>query len=247
MTGEPRTRLRRSLGFFVLLMYGLGTIIGAGIYVLIGEVARSAGMAAPIAFLVAGMLTALTGLSYAELVARHPEAGGAAAFVLHGFRVPWLAGLTGIIMAAIAIVASASIACGGAEYFQQFIALDATLAAALIVVVFTVTACLNVGHSVGVAALISAIEIGGLLVAISIGAPALADLPARAVEIWPQTGGHGAGSRVAPSSPSSLSSDLNRSPTWPRKRATSAAPCRERFWPQSEFPRCCMRWCRLPP
>ncbi len=189
MTGEPRTRLRRSLGFFVLLMYGLGTIIGAGIYVLIGEVARSAGMAAPIAFLVAGMLTALMGLSYAELVARHPEAGGAAAFVLHGFRVPWLAGLTGIIMAAIAIVASASIACGGAEYFQQFIALDATLAAALIVVVFTVTACLNVGHSVGVAALISAIEIGGLLVAIGIGAPALADLPAWAVEIWPQTGG----------------------------------------------------------
>ena len=51
--------LRRALGLWLLVFYGLGTIIGAGIYVLVGEVAGKAGLAAPIAFLFAGLLAGL--------------------------------------------------------------------------------------------------------------------------------------------------------------------------------------------
>jgi amino acid transporter len=70
---ERPLALRRTLGFWLLFFYGIGIIVGAGIY-LVGAVAAKAGMAAPLAFLAAGVLAALTGLSYAELVTRLPEA-----------------------------------------------------------------------------------------------------------------------------------------------------------------------------
>ena len=53
--------LKRSIGLGLLTLYGLGTILGAGIYVLIGEVARVAGTATPSAFLIAALLATSTG------------------------------------------------------------------------------------------------------------------------------------------------------------------------------------------
>ena len=58
---KPAPTLRRALGLWLLTFYGLGTIIGARIYVLIGEVADTAGFAAPLAFL-ANKLAELDGL-----------------------------------------------------------------------------------------------------------------------------------------------------------------------------------------
>ena len=52
--------------------YGLGTIIGAGIYVLIGEVAGVADSYMPLSFLLAGLIALFTALSYAELASRYP-------------------------------------------------------------------------------------------------------------------------------------------------------------------------------
>ena len=62
--------LKRSLSLPLLTFYGLGTILGAGIYVLVGKVAVHAGPYVPVAFLVAALLTVFTALSYAELAAR---------------------------------------------------------------------------------------------------------------------------------------------------------------------------------
>ena len=54
-------RLERSLGLGLITLYGLGNILGAGIYVLIGEVIGVAGMGTPMAFVVAAVIAALTG------------------------------------------------------------------------------------------------------------------------------------------------------------------------------------------
>ena len=69
----------------MLVLYGLGTTIGAGIYALTGEVAGSAGTRAPLAFLVAAALAGITGLGFAELAGRLPKAAGEAVFVEHAF------------------------------------------------------------------------------------------------------------------------------------------------------------------
>lgn len=81
--GDPThlpVALRRSLTVGSLLLYGLAVIVGAGIYVAIASVIGRAGAAAPLSFLFAGIVAAMTGLCYAELARRFPEASGFGAF-----------------------------------------------------------------------------------------------------------------------------------------------------------------------
>ncbi|MGD8526450.1 MAG: amino acid permease, partial [Thioalkalispiraceae bacterium] len=58
--------LKRSISLPLVTFYGIGTILGAGIYVLVGKVAGEAGMAAPLAFLLASLLAGFSAFSYAE-------------------------------------------------------------------------------------------------------------------------------------------------------------------------------------
>ncbi|HSS66681.1 MAG TPA: amino acid permease, partial [Gammaproteobacteria bacterium] len=64
--------LKRSLGLGLISLYGLGNILGAGIYVLVGKVVGTAGVHAPLAFVVAAMVAALSAFTYGELAARYP-------------------------------------------------------------------------------------------------------------------------------------------------------------------------------
>ncbi|MBF0250822.1 MAG: amino acid permease [Alphaproteobacteria bacterium] len=182
---DPQPELNRTLGLTSLTLYGLGTIIGAGIYVLVGTVAGRAGYAAPVSFLLAGVLAALTGLSYAELGQRLPEAAGAAAYAREGFKSHWMGRLTGFMTLAVAVVAAASITRGGVGYLQQMIDVPVPLLGGFVIVLFTALACWGVKESVWFAAAMTVVEIGGLLIVIAIGAPAFADLALHAPEMWP--------------------------------------------------------------
>ncbi len=168
--------LRRVLGLGLLVFYGLGSIIGAGIYVLIGVVADTAGYAAPVSFVLAGLLAALTGLSYAELSARHPEAAGAAAYVQEGFGLPWLSRLVGFAVVAVGIFLSSSLARGVVGYIDFFVAVPEMPVALALIVLFTVVACLGVGFAMRLAAWMTFVEIGGLAIVIAAGIPALEKL-----------------------------------------------------------------------
>jgi amino acid transporter len=182
---EKPLALRRTLGFWVLFFYGIGIIVGAGIYVLVGAVAAKAGMSAPLAFLVAGVLAALTGLSYAELVTRMPEASGAVAYVHAAARHPALAWIVGLAVLLIAIASGASIARGSHGYVQRFLDVPDWLPGAALVCVFTGIACLRVEMGARLAALFGALELGGLFFAMAMGADALGDAPGRAGELVP--------------------------------------------------------------
>jgi APA family basic amino acid/polyamine antiporter len=186
MRPERRPALKRSLGFWPLTLYGLGTIIGAGIYVLVGEVAGRAGMGAPLAFVAAGIVAGLTGLSYAELVARHPEAAGETAYVQEAFGFKSLAQIAGVALIFVAIIAAASIAKGAAGYLEQYVPLPRWIGGAIIVGIFTGVAAVGVTESVRVAVIMTLIEIGGLVLIVVLAAPALEALPARAGELVPR-------------------------------------------------------------
>lgn len=183
---EPHSPgLKRVLGLWLLVFYGLGTIVGAGIYVLLGEVAKDAGMAMPLAFAGAGLLAAVTGLSYAELAARYPEAAGAPAYVAEGFGSPGLARIIGLIVLFTGLVIGASLARGVAGYLTVFLDLSVATLAVGVVILFTAVACLNVRGSVGIASLHTVIELFGLLLVFAAGAANFTDLPARIHEIVP--------------------------------------------------------------
>ncbi|MCG8413411.1 MAG: amino acid permease, partial [Pseudomonadales bacterium] len=132
MTERP-TQLRRSLSTSQVALYGLGNILGAGIYVLIGEIAGIAGGLAPFAFLLAASVAALTAFTFAEFSSRYPMSGGAALYVHRGFNRPKLTLLVGILMVTTGIVSSATITRGFVGYLDVFVDLPPTLTIVVLV------------------------------------------------------------------------------------------------------------------
>ena len=190
--GRPRrSLLRRVLGFWSLFFYGLGVIVGAGIYVAIGEVIERAGSSAPLSFLLAGIAAGATGLCYAELASRFPEASGAVAYVRQGFGSDRLALITGIALTIAVAVAAASIARGSVHYLGLLLPVSAPILTALLVAIFTAVAVMGVGASVGLAAALGAIEIAGLLAAAAAGFLAAPDYHAASVLPSGLAGWHG--------------------------------------------------------
>lgn len=169
-------QLRRVLTFWPLLFYGLGVIVGAGIYVAIGSVIERAGEAAPLSFLLAGIASGLTGLCYAELASRFPEAAGAASFAKHGFGSDRIAQLVGAAVTATVAVSAASIAAGSIHYLAVLVPLPAALLKTVLIAGFTAIAAYGVRASVGLAAAISVVEVAGLLAATLAGFIAAPDI-----------------------------------------------------------------------
>lgn len=164
-TDAPTTLLRRVLTFWPLVFYGLAVIVGAGIYVALGAVVRRAGEAAPLSFLLAGLAAGLTGLCYAELAGRFPEASGGVAYVRHGYGSNRLAQIVGAMIAASVAIAAASIALGSVHYLVILVPIAQPVMIVAMVVGFTLVAMRGVRESVGLAAVMGVLEIGGLIAA----------------------------------------------------------------------------------
>jgi APA family basic amino acid/polyamine antiporter len=78
--------LKRNISLFQAVMYGVGLILGAGIYVLIGDAAGIAGNAMWVSFVIAAVIAAFTGLSYAELSSMFPKSAAEYVFVKNAFK-----------------------------------------------------------------------------------------------------------------------------------------------------------------
>jgi basic amino acid/polyamine antiporter, APA family len=90
------TELKRAIGPTQLMFYGIGSMLGAGIYGLVGTAAGQMGGAVWMAFAVSMVAALLTGVSYASLASRHPRAAGAAYVTQRAYRKPWLSYLVGL-------------------------------------------------------------------------------------------------------------------------------------------------------
>ena len=167
--------LRRQLGLPLLVLYGVGITIGAGIYVLIGAVAGHAGRSAPWSFLLAGLAMAFTVGSYAELATRFPVSAGPATYVRAAFASRLASTLTGLLTILIGIVSSATVALGAAGYIAQFVDWPQSAILLLVVSALGAVACWGILESVLLASLFTLIEAGGL--AAIVVAAITADLP----------------------------------------------------------------------
>ncbi|MBE9564874.1 MAG: amino acid permease, partial [Proteobacteria bacterium] len=160
MTGK--VSLKRTLSLPMMVLYGLGTTIGAGIYALIGEIAGVAGYFAPISFLVASLMAGLTAISFAELCGRFPQAAGAAVYVKQGFSSNGLSTIVGLLVIAAGLASASALINGFVGYLHQFIGVDRILVIVLLTLVLGGIAAWGIAESVAIASLITVVEIGGL-------------------------------------------------------------------------------------
>ncbi|WP_394180979.1 APC family permease [Yoonia maritima] len=161
--------LRRAIGLPLLVLYGLGITIGAGIYVLIGEAAAAAGVYAPAAFLVAAGVMTFSALSFAEFSGRIPLSAGEAVYVEAGFGWSWLTLGVGLSIIFAATIAGAAISLGCAGYVAELVPLPEPIIVTAIILTMGWIAAKGVQESVTFAGVLTVIEILGLLVIIYAG------------------------------------------------------------------------------
>ena len=182
---ESAPALARRLSLWQVALYGLGTTIGAGIYVLVGETAGRAGVHAPVAFLLAAVVMGLSAASYAEFAGRVPRADGSAAYVRAGFGSETLALAVGLLIVFSGLVSAAAVALGSAGYVRGFVELPASLLVVLIVLGVGAVAAWGIAESVTLAALITLIEAGGLALIIGSGLAARPEILAALPSVLP--------------------------------------------------------------
>src|SRR6056297_237371 len=112
--------LERSLSLWQITLMSIGVILGAGLYVVIGEAAGLAGNALWLSFILAAVVASFTGLSYVELASRFPTAAAEYTYVEQSFgkRLAWV---TGWMIIAGSIIGSATVALGFARYLSAIV------------------------------------------------------------------------------------------------------------------------------
>lgn len=162
--------LRRTLGFRDLVLLAMGTVIGSGIYLVPGVVLRQTGGHAGTAMLVwivAGGLSLLGALTYAELGAMKPDAGGLYAFIRDAFGpLPaFLFGWTSFFVIASGSIATLAVAFSG--YLAQILPIGLVASRVVAIGVIALTAAINVRGTRESSTLqnwMTALKVGALLV-----------------------------------------------------------------------------------
>lgn len=181
------TELKRTLGVWQCTFFGVGSILGAGIYVLVGKVAGLAGNFSWLAFLISSVAAALTAFSYAELSAAYPRAGGEYVYCKRAFG-RHLGLIVGVIVSSNGIIVAATVAIGFAGYFVEFVDIPNRFAAwGLITLIFGLNV-VGIRASSGVNVVLTLVEIAGLCIVVYAAAPSLGE--ANYLEL-PEAGVHG--------------------------------------------------------
>jgi len=167
--------LHRVLGLVEVTAGGVGIIIGAGIYVLLGAATAEAGSLVWIAFLLAAVLSLLTGLSYAELSSMFPSAAGEYEYTRHAMP-EWLAFVVGWTMIVGLVVASATVSIGFARYVRYFVDVDVRLASLALLVFASAVSMLGIKQSARLTVGLSAVQVAGLVLVAAIGLPHVGDV-----------------------------------------------------------------------
>lgn len=192
-TTDKQPDLERTLTLPWLVFYGVGVTVGAGIFALVGEIVGVSGRNAPLAFVVAGTIAAITALCYTRLIALFPRAGGEAVYANRGLgRFAGRAAGYGVVTTA--TISSAVVGLAFAGYVRSLVALPEAVVVATVVVGLGLVAIRGVRESVALAAIVTVVEVGTLIVVLAYGLPWLSDVGA-VTEAFTPTGG---GAGVAP-------------------------------------------------
>lgn len=167
---DSSTPLKKGLTTPLLYFFILGDVLGAGVYVLVGEVAATSGGAVWAPLLVALCLALLTAASYAELVTKYPRAGGASHYAVLAYG-PFAGFLAGFCMLAAGVVSVAALARGfGGDYLSEFVSLPVVLVTIVFLAALALLNARGISESTRANVVATVIEVGGLLLVVGLGA-----------------------------------------------------------------------------
>lgn len=172
---QDSNQFDRVLGLRHLTASGVGVIIGAGIYVLLGPATQASGSLVWASFLVAGLLSAMTAFSYMELASMFPSAGSEHEFARQVFP-RWVSFSTGWAMTLALIVAASTVSLGFARYLQIFIDVDVRFGALIMLLLVSFIAMSGMKRASWLIISLSSIQVGGLLLVIFLGVDHVGDV-----------------------------------------------------------------------
>ncbi len=162
-------QLLRTVGLTALIVYGVGDMVGAGIYATIGQAAGLMGNTVWIAFLGSMIAAMLTGLSYACISSRYPRAAGAAFVTQRAFGLPLLSYVVGLVITASGMTSIATNAHAFKDALRYFLpAIHPLLALGVFLVALTLINLRGIKECVAANIFCTTIELGGLLLVIAV-------------------------------------------------------------------------------
>ena len=168
-------KLERSLSIFEVTMMSIGIILGAGIYVVIGEAAGLTGNSIWLSFIIGAIVATFTGLSYAELSSRFPKAGAEYVYVQNSFGKN-LAWLVGWLLIAGNIVGAATVAIGFSNYFSALFETPIIPIAIITLLFCGIILILGIKETASITIIFTLIEAIGLIIIIFIGLQRFGDV-----------------------------------------------------------------------
>lgn len=163
--------LARTLGLGGLTFYGLGIILGAGIYSVLGAAAGLAGAALWLCFVISGLVALPTALAYAELATTYPRASAEFTYLRRALpRSPSVALVTGLLVASSGAATAGTVAIAFAGYLRSFVEVPAVIAAWVLLAAAAALNIVGVKQSGWVNVVFTLLEAGGLVVFIILGA-----------------------------------------------------------------------------
>ncbi len=177
--------LKRSISMPMIVLYGLGTTIGAGIYVLIGKVAAVAGIYMPVSFIIASLLAVFTVFSFAELAGRFPKSAGEAVYLYEAFGVRWFSFCIGLCVMFAGLISAAAITRGFVGYLHEFALIPDPIAIVLLVGAMGALAAWGITESIMVAIIATLLEIGGLVFVVWVSRGSFEAIPDQLPDLLP--------------------------------------------------------------
>jgi APA family basic amino acid/polyamine antiporter len=167
------TELKKEVGLLGLTASGVGLILGAGIYAIIGKAAGLAGSQLWLSFVLGAVISSFTGLSYAELSTAIPKAAAEYSYIQEAFHVSLASFLVGWIIIVTESVAAAAVSLSFGGYLKGFLGTPVTPVAVLLIIMLSLLNYVGLEFSTRINLVFSVIEVVGLVLVIVLGIPFL--------------------------------------------------------------------------
>jgi len=172
---NQKIALKRELGLLEVTLSGVGIILGAGIYALIGKAAGLAGNSIWISFALSALIAVFTGLSYAELSSMFPKASAEYEYVTNAFSKK-LAFIIGWLIIWSGVFGASTVALGFAGYFNAIFDVPVKISALVLIAALSFIILYGIKESAWFAITATLIEAAGLVIIIFIGLPYLGNV-----------------------------------------------------------------------